>query len=347
MRGMNSQIPSLDWFSPAMQRVQNQHRAHLDALFRGDDVEPFYIWGVTGGASHGLWGTNTIDMLREPRAWLEDVLRDLEEWKNAALDEHTFRPLVIELDALGTHFIDAIFGAPTGFESGQVWSQILPYDLAELEMPNLENCETFQQSLELARLAVEYSQGKLFISNPVLSCSVNIALNLFSDEIYLALEERPDDARRALRIINDVIIECMRAFNGILPQQQHLVSVGAHRAMPPGFGSIDGCATQMISRLHYEEFFAPLDDELLQQHANGGMIHLCGAHAQHIPVWRNMKSLRAIQLNDRAADDLERYFAGTRDDQILYVMPTAQTPAKRVLEITGGRRVVLQMLREE
>ena len=90
----------------------------------------------------------------------------------------------------------------------------------------------------------------------------------------------------------------------------------------------------------YDEFIAPLDDELLSVYPNGGMIHLCGVHTQHIPTWRGMESVRAIQVNDRASEDLEIYFNELRDDQIIYLNPIATMTVERAMEITGGRRIV-------
>jgi hypothetical protein len=71
------------------------------------------------------------------------------------------------------------------------------------------------------------------------------------------------------------------------------------------------------------------------------MIHLCGSHAQHIPVWREMKSLRAVQLNDRAAEELERYFFELREDQIIYLNPCKGMTVEQAMEITGGHRLVI------
>ena len=90
----------------------------------------------------------------------------------------------------------------------------------------------------------------------------------------------------------------------------------------------------------YREFVAPLDDELLSVYPNGGMIHLCGVHTQHIPIWREMRSVRAIQVNDRASEDLEIYFNELRDDQVIYLNPTSTMTAERAMEITGGQRIV-------
>ena len=71
------------------------------------------------------------------------------------------------------------------------------------------------------------------------------------------------------------------------------------------------------------------------------MIHLCGSHGQHIPAWREMPAVRAIQLNDRAADELELYYRGLREDQVIYVNPTSYMTVERIMAITRGHRVVI------
>jgi hypothetical protein len=91
----------------------------------------------------------------------------------------------------------------------------------------------------------------------------------------------------------------------------------------------------------YRDFVAPLDADLLGDYPGGGMIHLCGGHTQHIPVWREMSSLRAVQLNDDAADSFDEYYRGLRDDQMLYLNPTASMTAARAISITGGSRLVV------
>ena len=54
-----------------------------------------------------------------------------------------------------------------------------------------------------------------------------------------------------------------------------------------------------------------------------------------------MNSLRAVQVNDTAADDLEIYFKELRDDQIIYLNPTATMTADRAIQITEGQRIVI------
>jgi len=91
----------------------------------------------------------------------------------------------------------------------------------------------------------------------------------------------------------------------------------------------------------YEEFIMPLDDALLGAHPNGGMIHLCGSHKQLIPLFARMENLKCVQINDRAAEDLEYYVQGLREDQVIYLYPCKGMPIERALEIAGNKRMVI------
>ena len=334
--------PPLDWLTPEIEEAQADHRARVAALYADPTTGPLYIAGPTCGRWHGLWGTNQIDMLQQPDAWLADLLADLAAHAEEFADRRTFRPLFMEVDPLGVHYVDALFGAHVYIYEEQTWSDELPGDVADLAPPDLARSPIFLQSLELARKAVALSQGRILITTPVLSCPINIAINLFGQRFLETLIERPAVARRALRIITDVIAACTRAFMEVIPAPIRRNSVAGSRYAPPGFGQIDGCATQLVSGAQYREFFAPLDAELLALNPHGGMIHLCGEHGQHIAIWRQMAALRSVQLNDRATEDVELYFCGLRSDQILYVAPTAATPAERILDLTRGQRLVLQ-----
>ncbi|MCQ2399408.1 MAG: hypothetical protein MJ072_02755, partial [Clostridia bacterium] len=75
---------------------------------------------------------------------------------------------------------------------------------------------------------------------------------------------------------------------------------------------------------------------------NGGMIHLCGSHLQHVETFREMKTLRAVQINDRAAEDFETYFKELRPDQVIYVRIGKHISREKVLEISDGERVIIQ-----
>lgn len=333
----------LFWITPEIEAAQAYHRKRLEDLYAGKPVSGLVaLNGRMYGHSHGLWGTNDPDPLTQPSAWIDDVLSDMVANASETTDMKTFKPLLAEFDVFGTHYIDALFGAKVYFHEGQVWSEPLGCDMADITMLELSKNEVFVRSVALARKVVEVSQGRFFISNPVLSCPINIGINIFGDKLLWGLVERPDAAKHALRIINDVILECMKTFNEIIPFKQHRTGCGNSRYAPDGFGLIDGCATQLVSAKHYSDFFAPLDAELLGAYVNGGMIHLCGAHAQHIPAWRKMKKLRSVQINDRAADDFLLYAKGLRHDQAIYVGPTANTPMSKILEVARTRPVVIQ-----
>jgi len=69
------------------------------------------------------------------------------------------------------------------------------------------------------------------------------------------------------------------------------------------------------------------------------MIHLCGTHTQHIPL-KKMPSLRAVQVNDRAAQDLEIYLR-EMPEKIYYVNPCEGMPIERIEELAKTRKVVI------
>ena len=54
-----------------------------------------------------------------------------------------------------------------------------------------------------------------------------------------------------------------------------------------------------------------------------------------------MQNLKSVQLNDRAAGDLELYVRGLRADQVIYLNLCKEMPLERGLEIAAGRRLVV------
>jgi len=170
---------------------------------------------------------------------------------------------------------------------------------------------------------------------------LNIGVNLYGEELLVAMMTDPDAVAHDLAVINDVLKTMHRWYQANLSRAQLQQVVPGARTQPPGFGQLCGCTTQLLSREVYRDFIAPLDNALLSAYPHGGMIHLCGGHTQHIPTWREYPSFRAFQLNDRAAGDLALYYHGLRDDQVLYVNPCPEMPVEQIMAITGGRRVVI------
>ena len=82
-------------------------------------------------------------------------------------------------------------------------------------------------------------------------------------------------------------------------------------------------------------------EEVLSLHPKGGMIHLCGNHVRHIPTWAQMSSLKSIQLSSVANEEVEAHVEGLRSDQVIYVGPTSVLPLARIMDATGGCRVIL------
>ncbi len=332
----------LDWLTDDIEQAQARHRATVASLYRDPQAGPVYIAGPTCGRRHGLWGNVGAEMLTAPEAWLGEVLADLAQRAEEFGDRRTYRPLYVEVDPFGVHYIDALFGAGVYLYGDQTWSAELVGDPAELTAPDLAHSVVHRQALALVEQAVAATRERVLVAPPVLSCPANIAINLYGQRFLEALLDRPAVAMRVLRLVTDVIAAATRDFHAVIPAHLQCHSVAGSRYAPPGHGQIDGCATQLFSASQYGGFLAPLDEALLGASPGGGMIHLCGEHRQHLAVWRDMAPLRSLQLNDRATDGLPDYLAARRDDQLLYVAPTEGMPAQRVLALTGGRGLVLQ-----
>jgi len=320
--------------APELLRIRNAHFRRLTALYSGEVFDQAFVLCGIGGSSEA-------DQYAEPERWVAEALDSLAEQTERAKDAQVFRPLVVEPNPYGVHFVDRIFGARVYHYEGQWWSDPLPRPVGELHEPDLERSGTWR----LARRQVEAFDASgvtvpLF-GLPTIASALNVVVSLYGEAFLVALMERPGAARRYLKVINDLLCEFHRWYLARIPSEQLQCVVAAGRTQPRGFGQLCGCTTHLLSAGQYRDLIAPLDDALLSVYPNGGMVHLCGVHTQHIFVWREMRSLRAVQVNDRAAEDLETYFRGLRGDQILYLNPTATMTVERAMAITGGRRLVL------
>lgn len=308
----------------------------LTSLYSGErPASPMVLYGVTFPVRETAH--------TEPREW---VARALEEASRHVTDtdmrdDGVFRPLAVEFGPRGVHFVDALLGARTFRWHGQWWSRSLSTPVGALEMPRLDADETWRGARLVASAFVEHGATGVLFGSPTLSSALNVAVNLYGERFLVALAADPDAANRDLATINALLRDLHRWYREHVPRMQLQGVVAGSRCQPPGFGQLCGCSTQLLSARMYRESVAPLDADLLRDYPGGGMIHLCGDHTQHIPVWREMPTLRAVQLNDQAADDFEEYYRRLREDQILYLNPTPSMTAARGASITGGRRLVV------
>lgn len=326
---------------PALVEAREAHFARLEALFAGKELER---------AVHlnGRPGKGKSDLYAEPERWVEEALDDLAGNTRALRDGAVFRPLVVELNPYGVHFVDRMLGAEVfelqkkgNWQSRPLQTPVGELEPPELEPPDLERDETWALARRGADAFARAGVTVPLFGMPTIASALNIAVNLHGERLLVAMMDDPPAAHRDLRTINSLLCELHRWYMDRIPRAQLQPIAAAGRTQPPGHGQLCGCSTQLLSPELYRDFVAPLDEELLAVHPRGGMIHLCGTHAQHTPVWRAMRPLRAVQLNDRAAGDLEMYFNELRGDQVLYVNPCEGMPVGRIMEITRGRRVVI------
>lgn len=323
--------------SERAEQVLTSHQDRLAGMYRGDD--PDHVFSIAG---LGLGCGTGPEALEVPGRWVESCVSDLDRHMPLIEDAITFRPPVLEPCTHGVHFIDALLGAEVFTYEEQVWSRELSAGLGDLCCPDLSACLLAQRALECARVSLEATGGRIWMGTVVLASPLNVGVNIWGERLLAALVHEPELAARGLRTVTDAIAGLHRAYQQVVSSSTLRFYAASSRFAPAGFGHICGCTTQLVSRAVYEERVAPLDREILGLYPEGGSIHLCGAHEHLIPVFRSMEELRAVQLNDRASDGFARYFAGLREDQLIYVTPSEQMPLERILSISGGHRVIVQ-----
>ena len=292
-------------------------------------------------AVNGIRAAGIHDPYTEPERWMEDCLEDLAARCDALENETWFRPLCVEYGPYGVHYIDKILGARV-FTNGKQWyNEYLTTPIGSLEFPDLQHNPVWQDTLRAMRAFVDAGVTVPLFGLPTIASTLNIAVNLYGENILTEMLLEPENAVRDLKTINDLLCELHRQARSLIPQEQLQPVISWNRTQPPGYGQLCGCTTQLISGNCYAEMIAPLDDELLSVYPNGGMIHLCGRHTQHMEAFRNMRHLKALQLNDRAAEDLALYHQQLRSDQVLYLNPCAAMPIEKAVALTKGERLII------
>jgi hypothetical protein len=319
---------------PALVEALEAGLKRLEALYNGQPgARPVFLYGIMKYSEDAGSGWEQ---------WLDESLDELAESAASSLSAEVFHPLIINYNPRGVHFVDHLLGADVfQMDDGSWQARVLEQPVGQLQIPRLEELPAWHTMQAFTRAFVERQVRGVIFALPTIASALNVALNLYGQEILAAMYEQPKAARRDLEAINDFLCSIHHWYLKNVPLEQMQCIIPDGRCQPVGYGQLCGCSTQLVSPKLYREFIAPLDANLLSVYPHGGMIHLCGAHAQHISAWREMESLRAVQVNDRAAEDLALYFTQLREDQILYVNPCAGMPSARVLEITGGNRLVL------
>jgi hypothetical protein len=307
------------------------HNEKIKKLFKGEiPDEPIFLLGMP--MAH-----EEEDVFDRPKC-LDRITADLKSMNPNLNDRENFYCPIVELWPYGVHYIDVLFGCKVKYTSNTIFIEKLNYRPGKLKKIDLDNSEVFVQSYELVKYLVNYFDNKLRISTPVLSSPLNIALNLFGEEFLVCLMEDKNEALYSLEVITDAIVNLHKKFKKISPMVRHYAS--SFRYTPDGFGHICGCSTHLVSGKIYEEIIAPFDEQVLSVYPEGGTIHLCGKHTQHLNAFKGMKKLRGIQINDTAADDFELYLKGLRKDQVIYMSPTQTVSTQTIIEKARNHPVV-------
>ena len=278
----------------------------------------------------------------DPAAWLGEAINELREEAGLFSDRDVWVPFALTLQRYQLHFLAALFGCPIWERDNIAWRKSLTalgWDLADLRKPDLSGNTVYEEMIGLIRFMEDATDGRIPMELPELLSPLTEAVTLFEEPFLVALRDKPELAATVVEIIAETTIE---VHAGLLAAADGAFVYGSlHECTLPGYNTILGCSSQLVSPQCYREHGADWDEALLLSWSAGGSMHLCGSHTQHMDRWREMRGLKAIQLNDRASDDLEAYWTGLRSDQCIVLWPTETMTIDDAVRITGGRRLII------
>lgn len=325
---------------PELVAIRQAWEQQLRELFDGRIPDsPLYLWGR-------LWA-GTTDMYEDPEKRVNEALEVIEEkvgkHRDKITDKTIFRPVLVGSALHGVHFVDKIFGADVYELDGRKdnWQvRYLTSAVGTLKRPDLEANVTWSVARAFARAFVASGATFPVLQLPTIASALNIGMNLYGQELLVAMMVDPAAVHHDLAVINDVLLDIHDWYRENVPFDSLHQVAGVGRYQPPGAGQICGCSTQLISAEQYSQFVARHDDAILTRYPNGGMIHLCGSHTQHIETWRKMTSLTSIQINDRASEDLDIYL-NELPEKVYYVLPCEGMPLGRIEELAKHHKIVI------
>ena len=326
---------------PDYLEYQNIWFDRLRDIFEGDEDKPLVLNGISSW--HQMFDPAGVPRYDDVGLMLDQDFKALAGRMDDYMRDDQFRPVCVEQGFYGVHFTDRIFRSQVFFNSdiGQWYNLYLKSEIGRLEPPDLENSGTWKAAREYAAAFFSEKTTLPLFGLPTIASVLNIAVNLYGQEILAAMIDQPEEASHDLKIINDALISMHRWYLSSFPVERIQPVISWGRTQPPGYGQLCGCSTQLISPRLYERFIMPLDDELLAAYPHGGMIHLCGSHSHLIPLFAEMPHLISVQLNDRAAADLELYVKGLRKDQVIYLNPCGDMPLDTALKLAKGKKMVV------
>lgn len=329
---------------PAFIAVRDRRMTELTNFFQSPNT-PHTLSDIPFVTGVSVWWPGAFcdeqSEILPPEVWVKNSLEELARHVSTHQNDPLFCPLTMEYHHYGVHFVDRLFGAEIFVRGRQIYNKYLLTPVGELEYPDLDNHPLWIYSKRVLQAFLDADVKLPYFGLPVIASALNIAINLYGQEFLCAMLEEPEAARHDLAVITKLLCDLHRYYKDRLPPEQLQPVVVSTRAQPVGCGQVCGCSTHLISKELYDEFIAPCDEAVLKVYDHPGMIHLCGSHSQHIETFRNMKHLHAVQVNDRAADDLQLYFEGLREDQVIYFTPTPTVSLEDAMRITEGRRMVL------
>jgi hypothetical protein len=199
--------------SQELLKVKEEKFNSLKALFAGKPSDTVFML-------NSIYGKSGRDPYTEPEKWMEEALESLAPHVDKMINSVAFRPLCVEFGPYGVHFIDKIFGAEVFFKDDQWYNRYLATPIGQLTPPDLEKDETWSLAKRAAKAFIKQEVKGPLLGLPTIASALNIAVNLYGEEILVAMLVEHEEASHDLKVINNLFCELHRWYLNNIPLEQ-------------------------------------------------------------------------------------------------------------------------------
>ena len=176
---------------------------------------------------------------------MDQSLKELTAQAQRSTDDKVFRPLCVNYNPRGVHCVDDLFGAEVFLLDGGWQAHPLSTPIGVLQRPDLEAHASWRALRDFARAFVAADVPAVIFGLPTIASALNIAVNLYGQDILSAMLTQPDATRHDLDVINSVLCEMHSWYlqhdsAPTTPSASSQMGTAHHRAM-------DNCAVALRS----------------------------------------------------------------------------------------------------
>jgi len=272
---------------------------YLNDFWEGKSVShyPIAVWGYSTHEKPGrrdCYFNSQLDLKRQ-LVIIEDTLNDLPS------PDKIFIPTVMPTFG-NCAVLPSGFGAEVSYPGdAPPWIKTRPVqtleEAAALKIPTFHKDGLYPQVLErLEYFAKETGEDVVITGTPMQGPLTNACLILGTEKLLMGMYDRPELAKRFLRLLADTWIAFCKLEQSIVEGSGRMFSANSDEAVWNHGIGIPADESLLVSSDMYKEFVIPCDQAILD-YSGGGIVHNCGPILPSIDAFMCMRNCWGINFN--------------------------------------------------